>query len=77
MRLRRLAKMPAIHRKLLWGTDFPIPVYIRPFHRLLDRASRRALRATPSWIERDLMLKRFLGFDACVFTRAAELFGLA
>lgn len=74
--LRRLARMPDLHRKLVWGTDFPIPVLIRPFRRMLDRDARRRLRAIPSWIERDHQLKRALGFDPAVFTRAAGILGV-
>lgn len=74
--LRRLAAMPQSHRKLVWGTDFPIPVLIRPFRRLLDRRTRQELRATASWVERDLRLKRALGFDEGVFNRAAGLLGV-
>lgn len=71
--LRRLARMPQVHRKLLWGTDFPIPPLIRPFRRMLDAPTRRHLRSISSWVERDLQLKRAMGFDPCVFTQAAEL----
>ncbi len=75
--LRRLAAMPHVHRKLVWGTDFPIPVLIHPFRGMLDRRTRRELRSIESWVERDLRLKRALGFDEGVFTRAADILGVA
>lgn len=70
---RKLAKSPALHRKLLWGSDFPIPPIIRFFWMTLDRATRKRIAALPSWIEQDLQLKRALGFDDCVFRQAADV----
>jgi predicted TIM-barrel fold metal-dependent hydrolase len=71
--LRRLARRPELHRKLLWGTDFPIPVLVRFFWMSVPRSERGRIAALPSWIERDLQLKRALGFDECVFTQAARI----
>ncbi|MFQ5423667.1 MAG: amidohydrolase family protein [Phycisphaerae bacterium] len=70
--LRRLAKNRPVHRKLVWGSDFPIPVLLWPFRRSLG-CRRRELRSIASWVERDLRLKQALGFDPCVFTQAAEI----
>jgi hypothetical protein len=39
----------------------------------LPRAERKRIASLPSWIERDIQLKRALGFDECVFTQAAEI----
>jgi len=75
--LRRLARMPEVHRKLLWGSDFPIPVLTSFFWRDLDAATRADIRGQPSWIERDLRLKRALGFSECVFTQAAKILRIA
>jgi len=72
-RLRELADRKDLHRKLVWGTDFPIPVLLTPFRFRLDRATRRRIAAEPSWIERDYQLKKALGFDEGVFHRGAEL----
>ncbi len=71
--LRRLARRPQLHRKLVWGSDYPIPVMLRSFWREVDRKTRRTIASLPSWIERDLRLKRALGFSDCVFTNAADL----
>lgn len=75
--LRKLAGMTHAHRKLVWGTDFPIPVLIRAFRGMLDRHTRRELRSIESWVERDMRLKRALGFDESVFTQAADILGIA
>lgn len=74
--LKRLARRPELHRKLLWGTDFPIPIMLHAFRRMLGTDRYRALQAVPSWIERDLLLKQAIGFDECVFTQAADVLNL-
>jgi predicted TIM-barrel fold metal-dependent hydrolase len=71
--LKRLARRRELHRKLLWGSDYAIPVMLRSFRRWLDRETYRRIAAASSWIQQDLLLKRALGFDECVFTRAAEI----
>jgi predicted TIM-barrel fold metal-dependent hydrolase len=71
--LRRLADRPELHHKLVWGSDYPIPVMLRPFWRRLDRRTRKHIASLPSWVERDLQLKRALGFDECVFTNAQTI----
>ena len=71
--LKKLAHRPELHRKLIWGSDYPIPVLTRLFAGAIDRATRRRIAALPSWVEQDIQLKRALGFDDCVFTRAAEI----
>lgn len=73
--LPRLAARRELHRKLLWGTDFPIPPLLWPYRRLLG-TRRREISALPSWVARDLALKRALGFDECVFTQAARVLGV-
>lgn len=72
-RLRELADRPELHGKLVWGSDFPIPVMLPPFRFRLDRPTRRNIRRQISWIERDYLLKRALGFGDEVFHRAGEL----
>ena len=71
--LRRLADRPELHRKLVWGSDYPIPVMLWPFWRRLDRRKRNRIASLPSWVERDLQLKRGLGFDEGVFTNAQRI----
>jgi len=70
--LPQLAKRHELHRKLVWGTDYPIPVLLAPYWRLLW-GQRGRIASIPSWVERDLALKRALGFDECVFTQAAQI----
>ncbi|MCG8403655.1 MAG: amidohydrolase [Phycisphaerales bacterium] len=71
--LRRLADMPDLHRKLLWGSDYPIPVLLWPFWRRVDYATRQRIAGLRSWVEQDLQLKRALGYQDCVFTQAASI----
>lgn len=70
--LQKLAKRRELHRKLVWGTDYPIPVLLAPYWRQLW-GQRGRIAAISSWVERDLALKRALGFDECVFTQAAQI----
>lgn len=74
--LRRLAGRRDAHRKLVFGTDFPIPVMLYAFQLSLNRAQRRRLRAIDSWIEQDYWLKKMLGYDDCVFHQAADILGI-
>ena len=71
--LRRLARMREVHHKLVWGSDFPIPVLIKLFWRLIPRQRRKEIKNLPSWIEQDYQLKVALGFQECVFTNAAKI----
>jgi predicted TIM-barrel fold metal-dependent hydrolase len=71
--LRRLARRQETHRKLVWGSDFPIPVMVAPFWTMVPREMRRQIKAMVSWVGQDLALKRALGFDECVFTQAAGI----
>ncbi|MFQ5491102.1 MAG: amidohydrolase family protein [Phycisphaerae bacterium] len=71
--LKRLARHRELHSKLVWGTDFPIPVMLHAFRRALGPGRYRSLREVPSWIERDLLLKQAIGFDDCVFDQAARI----
>lgn len=74
--LRRLARRPELHGKLLWGSDFPIPVLTQFFWREVPAAVRREIRSLPSWVEQDIRLKRALGFSEGVFTQAAKVLRL-
>jgi uncharacterized protein len=74
--LKRLAPRRDLHFKLIFGTDFPIPVMISYFWRQLSRSQRAAIRTLPSWIEQDYQLKKMMGFDECVFTEVARLLKL-
>lgn len=71
--LRKLARRRDVHRKLVWGSDFPIPIFTAPFWRMIESKRRREIRAIDSWVARDLHLKRALGFDECVFSQAGKI----
>ena len=71
--LRRLAGRKELHRKLVWGSDYPIPVILRAFPRLVDRRTRKQIAALPSWIERSVRLAQAMGFGEQVFTQAARI----
>ena len=75
--LRRLARRRELHRKLVWGSDYPIPVMTWAFRGALTSAQWQEVIAAESWIERDLRLKRALGFSECVFTQAADVLRVA
>jgi predicted TIM-barrel fold metal-dependent hydrolase len=67
---------PELHAKLVHGSDYPLPVSPWPFvHRLAFKEARR-IAAIPSPFDRDLLIKRALGFPESVFERAAGLLRL-
>lgn len=73
--LPRLAKRRELHAKLVWGTDFPVPMFPLLYWRRLGMGLFDIGRIA-SWIERDLQLKRAIGFDEGVFHRAGEILDL-
>ncbi len=75
--LRRLADRRELHHKLVWGSDYPIPVMLRSSRGRLDRRTRKHIAAQSSWIERSLRLARALGYEDRVFTQAAEILGVS
>jgi hypothetical protein len=70
--LRKIARRQDLHPKLLFGTDFPIPIALPRLRRDLGRDHRR-IRAEPSWIQQAVHIYRRLGFNEIVFHRATEL----
>jgi hypothetical protein len=70
--LRKLARRQDLHAKLLFGTDFPVPIALPRLRRDLGRDHRR-IRAEPSWIQQAAHIYRRTGFNEIVFHRAAEL----
>ncbi|HEY3245097.1 MAG TPA: amidohydrolase family protein [Phycisphaerae bacterium] len=68
----RFLRRPALQRKLVWGTDFPIPPLLWVYFATLG-PSVFDLRHVPSWIERDLLLQQRLGLDEAVFHRGGEI----
>lgn len=69
--LRRAIKHRALHRKLVFGTDFPVPPTTAcfPFRLMGRRASLRH----PSWAQRSLCILKALGLPDDVFTRGFEI----
>jgi predicted TIM-barrel fold metal-dependent hydrolase len=74
--LRRLARHRELHRKLVWGSDYPIPVMLRSLPPLVDGKTCRQIAALPSWVEQSLRLAQAMGFGQDVFTRAAEILNI-
>jgi uncharacterized protein len=70
--LKRLAALPDIHRKLVYGSDFPIPPSAGSFRRELN-GQYRQIAAIPNWIDRDVAIKAALGFGEEVFARGGRL----
>jgi len=75
--LRRLRKRRELHSKLLFGSDFPIPVMQYSFRWSVSRQQREELRTITSWIEQAYRLVRMLGFDDSVFTSASQVLPLS
>ena len=71
--LRRLARQKELQSKLVWGSDYPVPVMLQLLGRTIGRARRKEVAALPSWIEQNIQACRAAGFDEGVFTRAAEI----
>ncbi len=70
--LRQIARRQDLHPKLVFGTDFPVPIALPRLRRDLGRDHRR-IRTEPSWIQQAAYIYRRMGFNEIVFHRAAEL----
>lgn len=70
--LRKVARMQELHGKLLFGTDFPVPLGTPRLRGDLGHAYRN-IRDIESWPQQALRIYRHLGFNEIVFHRAAEL----
>ena len=71
--LKRLARRKELHGKLVWGSDYPVPVMLRLLGGAIDRGRRKAIAAEPSFIEQSLLACRAAGFNEEVFTNAAKI----
>ncbi|MFO0837487.1 MAG: amidohydrolase family protein [Phycisphaerae bacterium] len=67
-----IAGHQALHRKLLFGSDFPIPPALIRLRGRLGREYAR-IAALPSWPAQALEISTHVGFNDIVFRRAAEL----
>lgn len=70
--LRWLAQRQDLHSKLLFGTDFPVPVSMFRLRSDLGRAYS-TIRACRSWPQQVAMICQQLGFNEPVFHTAAHL----
>ncbi len=70
--MKWLAGHPELHRKLVFGSDFPVPPGMPRLWWHLGRDYRR-IAAEPSWVQRTLLIYRRLGFNEIVFRRTEEL----
>jgi hypothetical protein len=70
--LRRLARRPKLHAKLLFGSDFPVPPGLPRLWWELRRDYRR-LAAMGSWPQQAAAACRCLGFSEIVLHRAGEI----
>jgi predicted TIM-barrel fold metal-dependent hydrolase len=77
IRARTLPKVlpPGVMSRIVHGSDFPISVGgFGPWRMgLLDRRTWRQAAREANVLERDVLLKRAVGFDAATFTRLAGL----
>ncbi|MGH7179190.1 MAG: hypothetical protein ACREJC_17565, partial [Tepidisphaeraceae bacterium] len=72
---RRILDDPIVRSKLIHGSDWPI-IAIPPVMRLGCRASIATLGMT-NWMNRDVEIKRQLGFDQAYWTRGARVLRIA
>ncbi len=70
--LLKLARMPDIHHKLVYGSDFPVPPIPLAFYRQLG-SKYWEIRGQKSWIDQDVSIKTALGFGPAVFERGGEI----
>ena len=67
----RLLNDPTVRRKLVHGSDWPIPAF--PPVTQLDLSDCVRLMREGNWMRRDVLIKQHLGFDADYWHRAATL----
>lgn len=70
--LRKIARRQDLHTKLLFGSDFPVPVALPRLRRDLGRDYGR-IRSMQSWIQQTAEAYRRMCFNEIVFHRATEL----
>jgi predicted TIM-barrel fold metal-dependent hydrolase len=70
--LLHLLHRPALHRKLVYASDFPIPPATWGFPFLLA-GKRRYVKAHPSWAEQTYRVVESLGFPSSVLQRGHEI----
>lgn len=73
--LPRLARDPRIAERTLHGSDFPVPVNAFYYLRRLGPKKVREIGRERNPLQRDLLIKRAVGFTEASFTRAAGVLG--
>jgi hypothetical protein len=71
--LPRLAADPVIAERTLYGSDYPVPVGALFYLRHLGARRAWALQREPNPFERDVQLKRALGYPEATLTRATHV----
>ena len=71
--LLRLLREEGVMERLVHGSDFPLPTTPWSFLGRLPFREARRLHQIPYALVRDMAIKRALGLDEAVFTRAAAL----
>jgi predicted TIM-barrel fold metal-dependent hydrolase len=69
---RKIATMPDLHPKLVYGSDFPLPPMPSAFRWRLGRHYAEVQTAR-YWLDRDVLLKSRLGMEEGVFERGSVL----
>jgi len=70
--LRRTARRQALHPKLLFGSDFPVPLALPRLRRTRPHEHADA-RAQRSWIQQAVRIYRNAGYNEIIFHHAAQL----
>ena len=70
--LRELARRQELHAKLLFGSDFPVPMSMWRLRRDLGRDHAR-IAAEPSWPNRMVHIFRHMGFNEIVLQQAPRV----
>lgn len=70
--LRELVQRPDLHSRLVFGSDFPVPLGTRRFKREL-RDEYTGVRAIGSWPQRYARICQFSGLNEIVLEHAGEL----
>jgi predicted TIM-barrel fold metal-dependent hydrolase len=71
--LRRFAREQDLHGKLLFGSDFPVPLGRPLLDWRISRAGRGAFRACSSWPQQAALACLDAGYQEIVFQRAASV----
>lgn len=70
--LRDLARHPELHAKLMFGSDFPVPLGTRRLKRELGGDYPR-IRAIESWPQRYARICQYVGMNEIVMEQAADV----